>query len=227
MSRARADRSTQVVAAAPWIVVLLGVTVMIVLLVVAFVAVRGDRRPFDGLAVSAPPTVPLPEPPVADTTGPGPSQRASRPAVAPTASPSRPSTPIPSGTRSRAATPSASPRSPQPSVLVAPAVTGRYRVVESYRNSFIGEVLVTNVSATPQEWTVRLTFPADVDRLRTFWVESASQPGLSRSGSAYVFTGVVPLAAGQRATLRVHYDRSGTVNRPTGCTTNGVNCAIS
>ncbi|MBO4209276.1 cellulose binding domain-containing protein [Micromonospora echinofusca] len=232
MTSRRAGRGASgVIAAAPWIVVMLGVGTMVVLLVLAVGAVRGDRRPFDGLAVDAapPPTLPADDgrlttngPRVDGSASPTPGRTSARPSV----SPSRSSTPRPtaSGTPSRSATPGTLLSPPAPSTA---AMTGRYRVLESYRDSFIGEVRVVNTSTTAQNWSVRLTFPKEVDRLRTHWVESAAQAAASRSGSAYVFTSGAPLGPGQTAYLRMHFHRSGSTDRPTGCTVNGVACAVA
>ncbi|MEH1014999.1 cellulose binding domain-containing protein [Micromonospora sp. CPCC 206060] len=232
MTSRRAGRGASgVIAAAPWIVVMLGVGTMIVLLVFAVGAVRGDRRPFDGLAVDAapPPTLPADDgrlttngPRADGSASPTPGRTSARPSVSPSRSPTPRATV--SGTPSRSA---------PPGILVSPAppatpgVTGRYRVLESYRDSFIGEVRVVNTSTTARDWSVRLTFPAEVDRLRTYWVESAAQAAASRAGAAYVFTSGAPLGPGQTAYLRMHFHRSGSTDRPADCTVNGVACSFA
>jgi hypothetical protein len=104
-------------------------------------------------------------------------------------------------------------------------VTGRYRVVDSYRTGFIGEVVITNASGGPRPWSVRLVFGSSVGVMRTFWVESQPQATLRRSGPAYIFTGSVPLAARSSVVLRFQFDWSGSDRKPMSCLTNGLTCA--
>jgi hypothetical protein len=105
-----------------------------------------------------------------------------------------------------------------------PPVTGRYSVVDAYRGGFIGEVLVTNPSGNPRDWTVRLQFPRGVGRLHTFWVDGAPPPELDRLGEAYVFKGRSPVPARGQLALRVQFERWGRDIDPTACTVNGTAC---
>jgi hypothetical protein len=104
-------------------------------------------------------------------------------------------------------------------------VTGRYRVVDSFEDGFIGEVRVSNASDRENDWVVRLRFPANVGELKASWVESAPQATLSRSGSWYVWSSEVPLSAHGQALLRFHYARSGPGDVPAACTVNGAACS--
>lgn len=106
----------------------------------------------------------------------------------------------------------------------ASPVTGRYRVIDSFGDGFIGEVLVGNDSDQDRDWVVRLRFPSNVGELVTSWVESAPQATLTRSGATYVWTSGVPVSAHGEALLRFHFARSGTGDRPTTCTVNGASC---
>lgn len=156
-------------------------------------------------------------PPVADYT----------PAVAvttraPTQSPPRNTLPPLSPTPPKPTT--AKPRPPAPP---PPPVTGRYTVVDTYRGGFIAEVLVTNPSPNPRDWTVRLDFPRDVGRLHTFWAEGAPPPELDRLGDAYVFTGRAPVAVRGKVALRVQFERWGRDIDPTACTVNGTPCTTT
>jgi hypothetical protein len=155
-------------------------------------------------------------PPVADYT---PAVAITTRAPAPTPAPNTlpPLSPTPKRTTAKPRT-TAPPPPP-------PSVTGSYTVVDTYREGFIGQVLVTNPSANPRDWTVRLQFPRGVGRLHTFWVDGAPQPELDRLGEAYVFTGRAPVAAKGRLALRVQFERWGRDISPTACTVNGAACA--
>jgi len=109
----------------------------------------------------------------------------------------------------------------------APVVFGTYRVLDSYGDNFIGEVLVTNTSPQDQNWTVTLRMPGTVGRLNTSWVEGAPQATLSTSGATYTWRSGVPVPSRSSVPLRFQFFRSGTENHATTCTTNGVACTIS
>lgn len=121
------------------------------------------------------------------------------------------------------ATPSRTARPP----TSAPAVFGTYRVLDSYGDNFIGEVLVTNKSQQDQNWTVTLRLPSTVGKLNTSWVEGAPQATLSTSGATYTWRSGVPVPGGSSVPLRFQFFRSGTGNYPTTCTTNGTACTIN
>ncbi|MET0425815.1 MAG: hypothetical protein ABW046_18240 [Actinoplanes sp.] len=103
-------------------------------------------------------------------------------------------------------------------------VTGRFRVVDSYPDSFIGEVALTNVTDDDQDWTAAVTFPDGVDGLRTSWLESLPQPTLNSRGRTFTWTSTVPLAPGTTGLLRFHFERSGTEEAPTRCVVNRTSC---
>jgi hypothetical protein len=157
------------------------------------------------------------------------------PGPVPTSASPTPSTPTPS-TRGVAATQNEPERTSAPATTTPasrpatpPTVTGRWRVMDVYQDNFIAEVLVTNTSSQPRDWTVRLTMSQGVGQLRTFWVEGAPQATLGRSGSAYVFTSGVPVPAGASVPLRVQFQRWGMgmtpVPAPSACDVNGATCA--
>jgi hypothetical protein len=187
----------------PWIPAMVGVGIMIGLLV-AILAWQPADQP-----VTAPPAAspasPAELPPAFDASqGVG-------------TGPASPPPPRPSPTR--AAT-SAPPKAPPAS----DDVTGRYLVESSFGDSFIAKVLVTNTSASPQSWTVRLVFGDNVSDLRAFWVDGHPQPTLRRNGQSYTFTSTVPIAARSSLQLKFDYSRTGRNNDPASCTTNGVTC---
>jgi hypothetical protein len=122
------------------------------------------------------------------------------------------------------------PASPSPTVrppTTAPTVSGTYRVLNSYGDAFIGEVLVGNSAAQEQNWTVTLRFPSSVGQLYTSWVEGAPQATLTTSGATYTWRSGVPVPGKSSVPLRFHFARSGTGNFPTACTVNGAACKIS
>ncbi|MBM0233044.1 cellulose binding domain-containing protein [Micromonospora sp. STR1_7] len=214
------------IASSPWIVVLAGVVVMVVLLIVALGAYRGRSPAPD--AGSAPPALPLPQVPPPPSGEPTPTPTgSSAPALLPGLSPRASGLPssIPAG--SRAATTSgptvgstptrALTRGPQGSS----AVSGRYRVVQSFDGGFIGEVLIVNASDAHRGWTVRFTFSGG--RLVTTWVEGAPQGTVRQFDGGFTYASGVDVAPGRSATLRFHLERASTT--PQGCTVDGVRCS--
>ncbi len=193
------------------------------LAVLLLLLLPGSRRENGTLPPPPPPFLPAPGAAAPATSAPV----ASAPAIpAPATSgpaTSRPATPAPATsspvTRSPAATgPAARPPSPQVTV------TGRYRVVESFPDGFIGEVLVVNSTGSDRGWTVRLRFPDDVGALRTSWVEAAPQASLSTSGDTFTWSSGVPVPARSSVALRFHFARPGSDERPRTCTVNGAAC---
>lgn len=102
--------------------------------------------------------------------------------------------------------------------------TAVYRLMNSYDDSFIGEVLVTNPTTGVRHWSLQITFDDNVGELYTFWVESAPQATMSRNGPTYTFISTVPLSAGASVSLRVHFAREGADAPPRVCTVNGGTC---
>jgi Cellulose binding domain len=196
----------------PWLPTLLGVCALIALLIIA--ATRFTSPSEVRALPPAPPFLPAP------VQSPTPS---STPISAPPST--RP------GPRVRPATATTSPRparsSTRATTAPAPApgpVSGRYRVVDSYDNAFIGEVLVTNSSGRDSDWRVELRFPPAVGDLITSWVESAPQATLRRSGDSFIWSSGVPVPARGQVALRFHFSRSGSGDLPSACTVNGQSC---
>ena len=115
---------------------------------------------------------------------------------------------------------------PRPRTTPPPAalVTGRYSVLQSFGDAFIGQVLLTNTTGTPQNWRATLVFPSNVGDLRTSWLESLPQPTLSRHGHSFTWTSSVPLAARSTGELRFHFERTGSGDTPDSCEVNGAPC---
>ncbi|MDO3703443.1 cellulose binding domain-containing protein [Micromonospora sp. C28SCA-DRY-2] len=214
----RKSYGTTAVASSPWIVVSIGVAVMVVLLVVALGAYRGRSPDFDAQPGPPPPTVALPELPLPPTgsASPTPSQRATRTPAERSSSPStRP-------------TPSRSSRAPAPTtggddapLAVPPSpMSGRYRVVNSFHDGFIGEVLIRNSSTTDRDWTARLAFPGG--RVDSAWVEGAPQGTMSRTGDGFSYRSGRDLAGGASVALRFYVERAD--SRPASCTVDDVAC---
>jgi hypothetical protein len=195
----------------PWVAAALVASVLVAALLAL---VPGDRKPA---------TLPPPPPPFLP---PAPSAVAVLPATSAPAAVSpvpRSQTPTPKPTTVRPAAPSR-PRPTTSRPRPEPAVTGRYRVVQSFDDGFIGEVFVANPTGRDRDWTVRLRFAGNVGNLRASWVESAPQATLATDGSTYVWTSGVPVPAGSGVALRFHFARSGSGDRPRTCTVDGTAC---
>lgn len=209
----------------PWVVVaaLTGLALIAVLLVL----LPADR-PVGPLPAPPPPFLPGVAQPASRASAP-PTPPASAPVTATTVTATTATAPESPATTRPPARPAAPSRArpstaPRPTPPPDAPVRGRYRVVDSFPDGFIGEVLVTNSSPRDRDWTVRLAFPGTVGDLRTSWVESAPQATLSTAGDTFVWSSGVPVAAGSTAVLRFHFARSGDDERPLSCTVNGTAC---
>jgi len=209
------------IATSPWIVVGAGVVVMVVLLIVALGAYRGRSPAPDG---AQPPALPVPSAvvvPSVPTSVPSPvpvlpgiSGRASGlPPSATAGSPSADPTVGPVGK------PTAT-RSPSRAAPVQPAMTGRYRVVQSFDGGFIGEVAMVNTSVRSRGWTVRLEFSGG--RLVTAWVEGVPQGTIRQSDDGFTYVSGVEVSPGGSVSLRFHMERA--PSTPRECTVDGVRC---
>jgi hypothetical protein len=108
---------------------------------------------------------------------------------------------------------------------VTVTVAGRYGVENSFGDSFIGQVRLTNPTAQSRSWTAVLAFPANVGSLRAFWIDGQAQPALSQSGRTFTWTSSVPLAAGSTIALKFDFNRSGSGDTPSTCAVNGASCS--
>jgi hypothetical protein len=203
-----------------WSVVNIGVGVMIGLFIAAFALTRPDATTPDALP-DAPP-VPSPTPaPVVEREPFRPPETDDAGSPVPTSPAASRVTAVPSRRNSEG-----SPPTRPPAANPAPrTVTGRYRLMDSYGDSFIGEVLLTNVTSAARGWTVQLRFPTNVGGLRTAWVEGAPQATLRWSGRTAIFTSTASLGPGSSVPLRFHFDRTGADVRPEVCTANGTPCS--
>jgi hypothetical protein len=111
------------------------------------------------------------------------------------------------------------PRTTEPARPVT--VSGQYHVLNSYDDSFIGEVLLTNHTSAGQNWVVTLTYAGN---LRTSWLESLPQPTLVQRGHTFTWSSSVPLAAGSTGQLRFQFDKVGGSETPDACTVDGSPC---
>ncbi|MEU4483008.1 cellulose binding domain-containing protein [Micromonospora sp. NPDC023966] len=201
----------------PWIVVLLGVGLAVSLLVVALLALRGEERQ----------PVPAPAPPMylptlgVETPTAAPTAEAATVAATGPATPSPSASPSPTAGASRSATPRprASTREAAPGAL-----TARYEATASDRSGFEARLTVVNGSGGGQRWEVELLFAGNVKT-----IEASSTSGVSVStegGGVFVLRGTGALPAGQSATVRLRFGRTGTGDRPGQCTVNGADCVI-
>ncbi|PYC76260.1 cellulose-binding protein [Micromonospora arborensis] len=219
----RLPRGPVAIVSSPWIVVGAGVVVMVVLLFVALGAYRGRSPAPDGAPV--PPALPLPSA-VAAPSAPT-SVSASSPAPVLPGLSGRASGLPPSavaGSRSPSGSSSVGPtvtRSPSRVPQGRPAVSGRYRVVQSFDGGFIGEVSIVNASAESRGWTVVLEFSGG--RLVTTWVEGVPQGTVRQNGSGFTYVSGVDVRPGGSVSLRFHLER--TSSTPWVCTVDGVRCS--
>ncbi|MFD6568368.1 cellulose binding domain-containing protein [Micromonospora profundi] len=219
------------IASSPWIVACAGLVVMVVLLIVALGAYRGqspvgdDRMPPVGLPLPRVPVepsdvtqAPPPSPGSSAPVVPGLSPRASGPPPSvPTVSPTPPVHPVVVPTSVRPSTQVPRPAPPQQ----PPAVSGRYRVVQSFDGGFIGEVLIVNASRVDRGWTVRVYFGRG--RLVTSWVEGAPQGTARQFDGGFSYVSGVSVPAGGSVPLRFHMEWASST--PRGCTVDGVRCS--
>lgn len=209
----------------PWTPTVIGVLTLIMLLVVA--ATRFAASPAPAALPPAPTFLP---PPVLAPIPLAPGQAALPLSPAPSAaSVSTSASARPSKARSAATPTSPTPArsSSRPTTAPAPTaspVSGHYRVMEAYPESFIGEVLITNSAGSDRDWRVEMRFPAAVGDLVTSWVEGAPQATLRRSGDSYIWSSGVPVPARSKVPLRFHFRRAGSGNLPSSCTVNGGAC---
>ena len=209
----------------PWTPTLIGVLALIVLLIVAATRFTSSPAPaaLPPAATFLPPPVlaPIPLPPGQAALPLSPAPSAVSVSTSASARPGKskpattPTSPRPARSSSRPSTTPAPPAGP---------VSGHYRVMDSYADSFIGEVLVANSAGSDRDWRVELRFPATVGDLVTSWVEGAPQATLSRSGAGYIWSSGVPVPAHSQVPLRFHFSRSGSGNLPSACTVNGSAC---
>ncbi len=217
----------RVIASAPWVVVLLGTALLVVLLVVAVLSFRGPERP----AQSAPaPPMSLPIPAAADT--PAPAQSPSRAAPAPSTSSAQPT--APSRTAAAAASSATGPGpasiaptsiAPTDAPMVADTggVTASYRVLNTDVGSFRARLSVHNGTGERKDWQVELRFTGEVTG-----VQASSGPGVSvtiRGSGWYLLSGTRPLDAGGQQTVQLRFSRTGGGEHPAQCTVNGSACA--
>ncbi|MEU5914543.1 cellulose-binding protein [Micromonospora sp. NPDC047527] len=230
----RPSRGPVAIASSPWIVACAGLVVMVVLLIVALGAYRGQSPMDDG---APPATLPLPQVPGAptDSTQTPPLSRSSSPVIpglspratglppsAPVVSPSPRVEPVvvPTSARPPTRAPQQAPPPPPPPPQRQPAVSGRYRVVQRFDGGFIGEVLIVNASRVDRGWTVRIHFGGG--RLVTSWVEGAPQGRVRQFDGGFTYTSGVSVPAGRSVPLRFHLEWAPTT--PRGCTVDGVRC---
>ena len=115
-------------------------------------------------------------------------------------------------------------RVPEPPPARAAVLSGTFRVVDTFTDAFIGEVVVANSSGAAVNWRVSLQLPDTVTELWTSWVDGTSPPAVNRTGQTVVFTGSQPVPSGAAAPLRFQFARTGGVT-PLSCTVNDVRCA--
>jgi hypothetical protein len=104
------------------------------------------------------------------------------------------------------------------------ALSGTFRVVDTFSEAFIGEVVVANTSGRAENWQVSLQMPDTVTELRTSWVDGTPPPTVRRTGQTVVFTGAAPVTSGAVAPLRFQFARTGSLITPVTCTVNAVRC---
>ena len=92
---------------------------------------------------------------------------------------------------------------------------------------FQAQIAMTNTTAAPQPWRVKLHFPPGVTAFTGSWVDGQPQPAVDAVDQDYTFTGGLPVPPGQTVVLKVQFDRA--VNsdfRAQECVINGRACSI-
>ncbi|GGS09448.1 hypothetical protein GCM10010169_62700 [Micromonospora fulviviridis] len=213
---AEAPAAPRVLTSVPWIVVLLGVGLIVGLLVIALLSLRGEER--QPVPAPAPPMY-LPTLGVDATTSAPPTGGATDAPGSATPSPSATASPSAGASRSATPRPTASTRG-----VAQGAVTARYEATASDRSGFEARLTVVNGSDGGQGWRVELLFTGNV---KTIEASSTSGVSVSTQGSGvFVLRGTGPLPAGQTATVRMRFGRTGTGDQPGQCTVNGAACVI-
>ncbi|WP_157756867.1 hypothetical protein [Plantactinospora sp. KBS50] len=228
-------RRVGLLAYAPWIVIVVGAAVMMVLFVIAAAAFSGIRtgsgRPAAGPELpSAMSPLATEEDPAVGADGDPPSPDGSGGSAAPASTGAGTgAAPAATSRAPRPASPSASPRAgtASPPATAQPSVlAGSYRVREGWPGLSAGELTVDNPSGTAQPWTATLSFPDRAGELRAYWVDGVPQPTLRRSGGRYVFTGAIPLGARASLRLQLQFHHSNGPARPAECSVNGASCTV-
>jgi Cellulose binding domain len=106
---------------------------------------------------------------------------------------------------------------------------GIYTVPASniWATGFQAQIAMTNTTAAPQTWQVRLHFPQSVTAFTGSWVDGQPQPGIEAVDQDFTFTGGMPVPPGQTVVLKVQFEK--TVNadfRAQECVINGRACSI-
>ncbi|MEV6693082.1 cellulose binding domain-containing protein [Micromonospora sp. NPDC051196] len=220
-----------VIASAPWVVVLVGVAVLAVLLVVATLSFREPEQPVawtPGPPMVLPALEHSPTPTASLTSAPASTGTRTASAAPPTAS-SGPSV-LPSRTASASARAEAGPSAStapdeQPSVSVdVGMLTAGYQVTASDPGSFRAQLVVRNGTGLPVGWVVELRFTSGVTGIR-----ASSGPGVSvsiKGAGWYLLSGVGLLDVGAQQTVRLRVSRTGNGEYPAQCTVNGSACAL-
>ncbi len=105
-------------------------------------------------------------------------------------------------------------------------VSGTFAVSQDWNEGFIGNVALSNTSASPQAWQVQLVFPDIVGQLQSRWISDG--PGdstVARSGQTVTFTGQQPLAAGAHIGVFFQFAKGPGDPSPRNCLVNGSPCA--
>lgn len=100
------------------------------------------------------------------------------------------------------------PASPDPGP--AGPLTSVYSVPANWvwETGFQAQVAMTNTTATPQPWQVRLSYPPSVTGLVGSWVDGAPQPASEINGQQFTISGGQPVAPGQTVVLKVQFDKA-------------------
>lgn len=211
--------TSRVLASVPWIVVLAGVALLVVLLVMALLSFRGPEER-QAVPPPAPPML-LPTPAAAASAYESPASASPTAAATSVARPTRTRSTPPTTTTSRAPVP--------PSPLVgsgasAGQVTARYEVTDIDRDSFGAELTVRNTTGGAQDWRVELLFTGDVRSIRVY-----GRSGVSVSADdsgRYVLRGTGPIDAGDAERFHLRISHDGADAEPDQCTVNGTACVI-
>jgi hypothetical protein len=201
-------------ASSPWILVMVGVVIMVVLLAIAVGAYRGPGPDFQPVPRGAPPVAAAPIP-AREASG------SVVPAV-PGLSPRRTDLPSPALSASSPSQPPAAPLpvAPSPTTVPPAPLDAHYQILQVFQDGFIAEVLIRNTSGGDLGWVARVDYPGG--RVVTAWLEGVPQGTFSGVGGTLIYRSGPDLAAGSSVFLRFHIESAGF--RPASCTVSERTC---
>lgn len=120
----------------------------------------------------------------------------------------------------------ASPDDPGAAPL-AGQVLAEYEVPDGgvWGTGFQAQVTMTNITATPQSWQLRLVYPRSVTGYVSSFIDGYPAPSEQAADQQFILTGSVPIPAGQTIVLKIEFNKATTSDfTPRDCVVNGQAC---